>query len=241
MRTINILTTNNVVIEYQLGTTQQRILAFVLDALILLVWLLICAMAAQSFGDRESVQSAIALFMVPAYFYTLTFETFNGGQTPGKRALGLKVMRMDGQPATFNDCFTRWVMRLLDIWLSMGAVAVLLISSSSREQRVGGFLSQTIVIQSNPKTLLNVKDLLNIQAAGSAVKFEGVSQYTDDDMLIVKQTIDRSERYNNASHKEAVNELAERIRKQLGIKETKMSDLEFLRKVLQDYIVITRS
>lgn len=244
MRTVTIHTSNNVAIDYDLATVQQRIMAFGIDLLVLFGWVLLSSVMVRNQFSYENQEVARNLLMIPAMAYSLIFESFVGGQSLGKRAMGLKVIKLDGRPASFNECFQRWIFRLLEIWLSLGAVAVLFISSGGRAQRIGDILAQTAVINTNPRYNLKVKDLLSMEEKkDSTPRYHGVLRYTDEDMLLVKSSLDRAEKYNNPAHHQAVLELAERVANQLPVNtnEIKGKEMVFLRKVLQDYIVLTRS
>ena len=65
----------------------------------------------------------VALFLL-LWFYNVLFEVFNNGATPGKRALGLRVMNVNGTPVDWSgslirnlDSFCRCAAGLLRVWL----------------------------------------------------------------------------------------------------------------------------
>jgi hypothetical protein len=61
-------------------------------------------------------------------------------------------------------------------------------------------------------------------------------------MLIVKNTLERLQRYGNPAHRQAVRQLAVRIAEELDIDPATvpLAPLKFLEVVLLDYIVLTR-
>ncbi len=79
--------------------------------------------------------------------YKLLFEALWNGQTIGKRAVGIRVVRADGLPVTFLQVLVRNLMRVVDSlpWgYLIGAVAVL---ASPRKQRLGDMVAGTIVVR----------------------------------------------------------------------------------------------
>jgi len=72
-----------------------RALALAIDEA--LRWIVIvCATIALAWTGRLSVVWLMWLVPLAYWGYGFAFETFGGGQTPGKRALGLRVVAMDG-------------------------------------------------------------------------------------------------------------------------------------------------
>ncbi|MBL4594914.1 MAG: RDD family protein, partial [Flavobacteriales bacterium] len=84
MNKIEITTTQNVTVEYELSPLIYRINAFILDGVILTIGCLILwGITAGIFGRFADL--AIYFTVLPvALFYSLAFEHFNNGQSIGK-------------------------------------------------------------------------------------------------------------------------------------------------------------
>jgi len=68
--------------------------------------------------DNMDQWSQIAINTVlsfPVMFYTLVLESLLQGQTIGKRALKIRVVKIDGYQATFSDYVVRWFFRIVDV------------------------------------------------------------------------------------------------------------------------------
>ncbi len=79
--------------------------------------------------------------------YGIVFEWIWHGQTPGKRALGLRVMDVGGWKLQFSQIAIRNLMRALDalpLLYLVGGVAVLL---SRKAQRLGDRVANTTVVK----------------------------------------------------------------------------------------------
>ena len=101
MKQIEITTTQNVAIKYNVAPSWSRYVSVAIDLLImgLVGWLLF----AIADGVVESELTVFFTFFPVFLFYSLLFETFNKGATPGKRILGNRVIRLDGKDITFMD------------------------------------------------------------------------------------------------------------------------------------------
>ena len=91
----------------------------------------------------------IALFATE-WLYPALFEVYAGGATPGKKALGLKVIHANGTPVDWPAALIRNLLRAVDflpLLYGFGLVAML----CSRDfQRLGDLAAGTVVIYRDP-------------------------------------------------------------------------------------------
>ncbi len=244
MKKIEILTSNNVSIQYELATVAQRILAFLLDIAILAVYYLVCSLIIAIIAMNSSFLGEILIWIMilPVYFfYNLFCEVYFDGQTLGKKALNIKVIKVDGGNPTINDYFIRWTYRVVDIFLSAGALAAIFISASDKSQRLGDLSANTTLIKLNPDSKYGIKDILNIANHGDyEPTYTQVSQLTDEDMLLIKNTIDRVTKHPNDANKQLAKDLIAKTADVLGIDVIPKNKMKFLKTLLKDYIVLTR-
>ena len=247
MRTISINTTQNVAIDYELAGLMDRLLAFLLDTLILFAYLFIVGFIAEkgnNFDESKSIISFIIVvfLMFPPFFgYHLICEAFWNGQSIGKKALGIKVMKCNGQQMDIGDYGKRWMFRLIDILLSCGSIAVITIMSNDYNQRLGDIVGDTCVVKTSPRNQMSIRDVLKIKTQENyEPKYEGVIRFTEEDMLLLKNTLDRAKVNPNDHYKKLLALLADKICKELDIKKVPKKRTKFLKTVLNDYIVLTR-
>ena len=173
--------------------------------------------------------------------YHFLCETIFSGQSIGKMALKIKVVKNDGQQMDMSDYSMRWMFRIIDIMLSFGLIGVVAIMSSWKNQRIGDMVGDTSVIKLDPNNKIYIKDILAIKKKMNHVPtYEGVVNFTEDDMLLLKNTLERAKVNPNDNYRKLLAELARRICDQLDIKEVPEKRTEFLKTVLNDYIVLTR-
>ena len=174
-------------------------------------------------------------------FYTLFFEVRLNGQTPGKKILKIKVIKLDGKEPVFYDYFIRWTFRILDVFLSFGIVGILLIVSSEHAQRLGDITSNTTVVRVNNRVSIGLKDILRIDSRlNYQPRYPGIQHFREEDILLIKQTIERQQKYRNAAHNSAVQKLCNIICVKLEIPIIESEQIAFLKTVIKDYIVLTR-
>lgn len=257
MAQIDITTAQKITITYDLATIGERLLALLIDLVIIVVYGLGVLIFVSIFWI-ENINLLLYLFVLPVVtFYTLCFELFRNGQTPGKMIMGLRVVRIDGRRSEPSDLLIRWVFRLIDIWVSLGSVALILISSSDKNQRLGDLLANTAVIKTRSKYGHTLAGLLYMHRREQYNPvFESAIQMSEEDMLNIKTLVDRLDKYPNEGHLRALDIASENIARKLNIplepyhpyfetnpfiRETERKKrLEFLNRLLKDYIILTR-
>ncbi len=245
MATIRIHTTQNVALEYEVASVGDRIVAALLDYLILFAYGVLLTMLVRALADGgESSGAAInyrnpgellgvlivALICAPFFVYFLVCEIFFNGQTLGKKARHIRVMRLDGTPARLGDYFLRWLLRPIEIISPLGGLAVITILLNGRGQRLGDMLAGTTVLSLRPRAT----QLLAAEAAppaGYQPVFEQARQLTDHDVLLLRQLLGRSLQQGNYL---ILHETALKVKQLLAV-QSDLSDEAFLRTVLRDH------
>jgi len=138
-----------------------RALAWLVDSLVLLLaWATL--LVAWSFGGdllhRFQALSAAArasvglLVLASGWLWDVAWETLRQGRTPGKKLLGLRVVRRDGSPTGLVESLLRNAARALEVPL-LYAPGVLCIALTPRHERLGDMLAGTLVVQDRASDL----------------------------------------------------------------------------------------
>lgn len=146
----NIGTPEGVELRLPVAGLAPRSLAWLIDALIKSATLTVLSIFLQVFGDLGGGIYLLIVFVL-LWFYNVLFEILNHGATPGKRALGLRVMNANGTPVGWSGSLLRNLVRFVDVLpgcYAFGCVSVLL---SKQFQRLGDLAAGTIVVYA-PKT-----------------------------------------------------------------------------------------
>jgi uncharacterized RDD family membrane protein YckC len=239
MKTIELTTTQQVTIEYQLARLQERIFAYVLDWLVLLALLWVLTI----FGAIMQLYYFFGGFLMLVMFFSYHFlcEWLMNGQSLGKKAMGIRVVKLNGREATLSDYLLRVSFHLIDTLFSFGLVATIFITSSNRNQRLGDITANTAVIRTRPDQQFSLKDILKINDLSDyEPTYPQVSQFSEQDMLLVKNAIARRARFGNAAHRTALNELCQQLASKMELQKVPKDKMAFLKTVVRDYIVLTR-
>ncbi|MGD2033946.1 MAG: RDD family protein [Bacteroidales bacterium] len=239
MKTIQINTTQNVSIEYKTATLIERIGAYLIDQI--MIWASIGILYLFVSIGVNSPSLAFYLVMVPIFgFYSLAWEILNNGQSPGKKAIGLRVVKFTGEKIGLYDYIMRWAFRLVDIYATLGTIASLTIASSPRSQRIGDYLADTTVINVRAAGRLSLENIMQLgKLENHVITHPEVVQFTEEEMLLIKEVAFRYQKYRNEHHLKAVNQLLQRIEDHAGIKATG-DPLAFLNSLIKDYVALTR-
>ncbi|HEX9258070.1 MAG TPA: RDD family protein [Acidimicrobiales bacterium] len=143
-----IVTPEAVLLELDLASVASRALAQVVDLVAKLGFVMIAALAVAWLGD-SGVAYAVMAFSVFGVLivYPCAFEVLARGRTPGKMALGLRVVTAQGAPLSFRHGAIRAMVGLVDFLVPPGgATAVLSCLASARSQRLGDLVAGTVVL-----------------------------------------------------------------------------------------------
>ncbi len=242
MRTIDILTTQNVTINYELAEVKDRIFSNVIDMLIMLIGLLLLSLAFLSTGLIENVEYYYYIVVFPVmFFYHFAFEVMLDGQSPGKKLLGIKVVKLTGAEPSLNDYLIRWALRPIDIAFSLGSIGIMMISSSEKGQRLGDIVANTTVIKTNPSQRIQLVDILNIRSLENYVPtYPEVRQFSETEMLLLKEVMDRHLKYRNEAHEDALTEAAYAVKERLQIEKLPSDKVAFIKTLIKDYVALSR-
>src|SRR5690348_1570892 len=148
-----VVTGEAVVLEVPCARFPSRLLALALDLLIqmILLFILFVIVGLAISGDRVdgAAGGAIALtvLILIVVGYPVFWETLTRGGSPGKFALGLRVVSDDGGPERFRQALVRGLAAVVEIWLLLGFPALISSLLSQRGKRLGDIFAGTFVIQ----------------------------------------------------------------------------------------------
>ncbi len=234
MQTIQVRTTQNVFIHYPIASVGDRILAFLLDRLIVVFYCI--ALAALFIStDMEVIWIWLMLLGVPFLFYFLFFEIVMDGQTPGKRAMSIKVIRIDGTPASIGDYLLRWIFSFVDFYILSGVIAVIIIAAGGKGQRLGDVVAGTSVIKLIQQKEITADDVFITPTSEYTPTFTQVVHLSERDIELIQRALEVYRDQNNIAPVMAV---TERIKSLLGV-QTDMTPVNFLYTVVKDFQHIT--
>ena len=151
--TLRVQTADNVVLGYTVAGVGSRMVAQMIDNLVAGALVFLVVLGAMALGTLASGPEGAVLAVAAAaatgffiYFgYFLVCEAVTGGRTPGKAALGLRVVRLDGSAADFSAILVRDIVRIIDVGLFFIGIVVMFFQPLSR--RLGDLAAGTVVVR----------------------------------------------------------------------------------------------
>jgi len=144
-RTIS--TPEGVELALPLGGIGSRFMALLLDSIIQAVIVVAAAVLGYTLLGAVAATIVFSAALLFAYLiYDVAFEVRGGGRTPGKRAVGLRVVRDGGGPVGLRASLIRNVFRLFEAVL-LYAPAIVSILITRNNQRLGDLAAGTLVIR----------------------------------------------------------------------------------------------
>ncbi|WP_370897336.1 RDD family protein [Chryseobacterium gossypii] len=241
MSQIAINTSQNVNINFSIASVGERMLAFIIDLLIKVAYTIfifylffnVFDLGYLLYGlDQWSVVAIYIALTLPVHIYPLVLESLMEGQTPGKKLMKIKVVKIDGYQAGFGDYLIRWVFRLIDISF-MGVVGLISMIVSKNNQRLGDIASGTAVISLKNNINISHTILENIHE-DYIPSFPQVIALSDNDMRIIKDNYTKAVRIDD---RQIISKLSDKIKStlKLEIDPTKMTERQFINIIIKDY------
>ena len=238
MPELQINTTQNVLIKYTAAGAGERLLAFIIDMTIKAGYLLIMSGIFDVFEnmDEWSQIGINTILSLPVVFYTLVQELYLDGQTLGKKALSIRVVKIDGYQASLTDYVIRWFFRIVDIYIL--GLGFFFIAFSKKSQRIGDIVAGTSVISLKNNIKMSHTILENLKD-GFVPTYPSVIKLSDNDARIIKNTFLIAKEANDFK---TLIKLRNKIVEVAEIKDNRHSnDIVFIDTILKDYNYYTQN
>ena len=193
---MGIVTPEAVALELREATVGTRSLAFLIDVAVqaaFAIGLVLAGVALEANGVFDGLPTWLGGVLVAVvsfallWGYPVAFEMLMRGRTPGKAAMGLRVVTRDGAPVRLRHAALRGIFLIVDVYASSGSVGALSVILTRRHQRVGDLIAGTVVLRErlprrtgqdvsvgrHDETLLRSLDTSRVSAAdlGAATAF----------------------------------------------------------------------
>jgi uncharacterized RDD family membrane protein YckC len=231
MDNFQIETAQNISIQHNTAGVGERILAFLIDMAIMVVYMIFAGivMAGITKGNGNEMMYYMVLGL-PSFLYYLLWESLWNGQTPGKAIMNIRVVKIDGTRPGLSNYLIRWIMRVIDISLSSGGIAVVTILFNGKGQRLGDIAAGTTVI--SEKQTYNIENTLGMDVEPNyQPKYSQVTVLNDKDIQEIKNLYYKAK---TEGHHHLILSLSEKIASLLDVK-FEERPMVFVERVLKDY------
>jgi hypothetical protein len=185
-------------------------------------------------------QSTITLVLLSTY--TFTSESILNGQTIGKKALKIMVIKRNGAAPQIQDYFLRWSMRIIDYIVSVFSIGWAFMLYSPLNQRLGDLYADTIVIelQKSDKNRLNQLHDLNKKSSEIELTIPNIEKLNYRDVLLAKQLLNHQTIYQNKTQDDLITQVSQKFAQILSI-DINTDSRDFLSDIINQYIFKTRN
>ncbi len=236
MKTISFKNAHGSVVQHEIASTLYRSLAFIIDIVSYYIFIIIiAAIWTQIFRETEYLTIIISIIFI---FIPLLIEILSNGQSLGKMALGLCVVSINGKHCTMTEYFTRFVVKLVEIFMSFGLLPVTMISFSKYGQSLGDKFAGTTVIVKKKNARFSLKEIAEIQTQKDfQIDYPLVKRMHEKDILMLKTLLQEQ---GNIVQSEVLRIAANKIKALLKIDNCPYQDKELINKIITEYIILTR-
>jgi len=235
MANTTIITGQYVRIDQTRASLGERILARLIDMVIMVVYLF----ATITFFSKVPVLhklnggadvAFLVLVYLPVVCYSLLFEVFNQGQSIGKKVMNIRVVMIDGSTPTIGAYLLRWLLFAVDFTVT-GGLGVLFILLTKNNQRIGDLAAGTIVIKQNEYKNIQVSlDEYSHLEENYKPIFPQAGDLSLEQINVIEKTLDAKSK----ERENYINQLSEKVKSLIGV-ETKMDNEKFLETLIKDY------
>jgi len=233
-RTLEVRTPESIAFRYELAGLGSRFLALAVDQAIqfaalaaIFVGLILAARAAVRHGapppNELATSIAVAVLVlivfVVLFVYFIVFEALWNGQTPGKKLVGLRVVRDGGYPIDFGASLIRNLIRVGEQLLAYYLIAAISALISPENKRLGDLAAGTIVVRD---ARLSAPSSLR-EHSGEPV-YSATAYLDGEERALIKRFLERRDALTDARRREIAAQLAARIRNRLPADLARLDD-----------------
>lgn len=162
MQKVEIQTPEQIQFSYELAGLGSRFIATFVDTLIqgaaialIQLGLLLFPQNLLDHADTLFSQWGVGFFAAVGILssfllfwgYYIFFETAWNGRTPGKKVVGIRVIKDGGYAVTFSDVAIRNILRIVDFLPGFYGVGILFVFFHEKNKRVGDLAAGTVVVK----------------------------------------------------------------------------------------------
>ena len=188
---LEVETPEHVLLDYEIAGLGSRALAALIDTAILAAWGLLLGLAfsllASGLGTWAFALLTIVGFASVWGYFTL-FEGLRQGQTPGKRRLGIRVVRDSGHALTFAAAAARNLLRIADFLPPPYLIGAVAVAVHPRGKRLGDLVAGTVVVRDRPVEHAAAAPALDPAAADLL----GAPELDDGEFRVLREYMERA-------------------------------------------------
>lgn len=243
-RDLDVRTPESIAFTYELAGLGSRFLAITLDLIIQIALLLLLVYgfsllpqaapvksspAEQRFFENAAIALLIFVIFVIFFGYFIIFEAVWNGQTPGKKMLGIRVVRDGGYPIDFSASLVRNLIRVGEWLVGFYGISAICALLSHENKRVGDLAAGTIVVRD--ARAMKSTDLFDALRKESNQAAAVTSVLDAGEREVVNRFLERRDSLMLAQRRTLAAQLAARFRPRIGAELGRLDDEALLERL----------
>jgi uncharacterized RDD family membrane protein YckC len=236
---------------YKIARTGARIGAYIVDMMIqaFIVFVLVVYVIAAGGLNRglftpgfaSDFQLLAIAFLYLVYFflqwgYFTFFEMFKNGQTPGKKAMRINVIRANGDPLDASSIVLRNLLRAVDGFPFFHLLGGLISMLDKRSRRLGDMVADTVVVHEIHFDLEEPNFETKISEASKAKPaMELIKKLNEEELYVIRRFLTDRHMLTPERQNEVASKLAVSVRHRLNIKGNYKDETGFLEMIYKEH------
>jgi uncharacterized RDD family membrane protein YckC len=233
----SIETPEQIHIEFTVAGVGTRALALIIDSLIQgacgLVLMLVLVLIGISLRPavRGSLTWAVAAVILAGfllyYGYFIVFEILWNGQTPGKRRIGIRVIKDTGRRLTALETVARNLLRIVDQLPGFYAIGILASVMNKQNKRIGDLVAGALVIREASPQQLKRRWYVEDRAGEPGIPL-GAERLSDEDLILVESFLGRRFELDPDTRSRMASQIFSRLESKLTVSDRDRAGVERL-------------
>lgn len=211
----------------------ERLMALTIDYFLIGLYLISTA----TLLSKINLPSGFSLFFflaavyLPVLFYSVLCETFNHGQSAGKKMMNIRVVKADGSTPSISSYLLRWLLFSIDGPLT-GGLGLVFIFLTKNSQRIGDLAGGTMVVKEKNYRKIQVSlDEFDYLTKSYHPVYPQSADLSLEQINVVTRTLESGEK----DRTRRIVLLAKKVQEILSVTPRDSNQEKFLQTVLRDY------
>ena len=211
----------------------ERFLALVIDYFLIVVYVYstIALLMELRLSSGFKTFFFLCIIYLPILGYSFLCETFNHGQSFGKKLMNIRVVKVDGSTPTVSSYLLRWLLFIIDGPLTSG-LGIFVVLLTKNNQRLGDLAAGTMVIKEKNYRKIHVSlDEFDYLTKNYHPVYPQSADLSLEQVNVITRTLESGEK----DRARRITALAKKVQSLLSITPREGNQEKFLQTVLRDY------